>query len=314
MKKIGLIWSSVFVVAFAASAEDDTRAEFWIDLLMAEPLEEETDLWDDLRGSDVVYLGETHRLNRHHAKQVRILEEMIAGDRPVILGLEQIEARDQETLDRFNAGDIEIEKLAELIEWEKQWRNYRDYLDLVKAANAAGVRVVGLNAPLEVVRQVSQVGVDALEPSSRALLAEKIHVDDPVYERLMNHALSVHASFDPSFLRHVFEAQVSRDDHMAQSIVEALESAKGDQKPLMVVVAGSGHIQFGLGTPDRVRFRLPDLRDRIVLMSESGDLELSPQEEAMRRAVEITHEDIRFIRRPAGDYLYVKEWNHSKKD
>jgi hypothetical protein len=32
-------------------------------------------------------------------------------------------------------------------------------------------------------------------------------------------------------------------------------------------------------------------------------------EEAMRRAVQIHHRDIRFIQRPVGDYLSVKERN-----
>jgi hypothetical protein len=32
-------------------------------------------------------------------------------------------------------------------------------------------------------------------------------------------------------------------------------------------------------------------------------------EEAMRRAVQIHHRDIRFIGRPVGDYLHVKEQN-----
>ena len=294
----------------SAWAEEDNRAEFWVDLLMAEPLEDENDMWNDLRASDVIYLGETHRLDRHHSMQVQVLLKLLEGERPVILGLEQIEARDQKNVDRFNSGEIDFDQLAEAIEWKKQWRNYADYKELVESARDGGARIVGLNAPREIVRRVSREGVAALEPENRALLAEKLHTDDPVYEKLMNHALKVHAAFDPDFLRNVFHAQVARDDHMAQSIVNAIsDHEEGDAKPIGVVVAGSGHIQFGLGTPDRVRFRLPQVRDRIVLMSESGDLELTPEEKAMRRAVEIHHEDIHFIRRPAGDYLYVKEWN-----
>tara|TARA_R110002096_G_scaffold147671_27_gene307892 strand:+ start:1093 stop:2046 length:954 start_codon:yes stop_codon:yes gene_type:complete len=305
--KFGSFWIAVVFSLQSIVSGEPARSAFWIDLLSAEPVEEEEDMWNDLRESDTIFIGETHRLNRHHRMQVAILREIAKSDRPIALGLEQIEARDQSEVDRFNRGEISFEQLAEAIEWKKQWRNYMDYRELVETAREEGIAVFGLNAPLEVVRQVSQIGIDELDPSSRALLPEKIQTEDPIYEKLMNHALSVHSAFDPDFLRNVFEAQVSRDEHMAESIVAAMATLEEKGKPIGVVVAGSGHIQFGLGTPDRVRSRLPEARERIILMTESGDLELTPQEEAMRRAVTITHQDLHFIRRPAGDYLYAKE-------
>ncbi|MEM1295441.1 MAG: ChaN family lipoprotein [Verrucomicrobiota bacterium] len=305
--KIGFLWIAVLLSLQPLTGEESERSAFWIDLLSAEPVEDLEDMWKDLRESDVVFIGETHRLRRHHRMQVEILLQLVKGDRPIALGLEQIEDRNQPDIDQYNRGELDFEELAEAINWKRQWGNYLDYRELVEAAKENGVPVFGLNAPREVVRQVSQIGIKELDPSVRALLAEEIQTEDPIYERLMNHALSVHSTFDPSFLRNVFEAQVSRDDQMAESIVRAMATLEGEGKPLGVVVAGSGHIQFGLGTPDRVRSRVPNLRDRIVLMTESGDLVLTPMEEAMRRAVEITHEDIHFIRRPAGDYLYAKE-------
>ena len=72
-----------------------------------------------------------------------------------------------------------------------------------------------------------------------------------------------------------------------------------------MVVCGSGHCQFGLGTPDRVRRRLEGVRDRIVLMSESGDVKLTAAEKAMKRNISIRHRDLEFIRRPLADYLHV---------
>lgn len=305
--KSGFLWIAILSALTPALAQEPERASFWIDLLAAEPVEDLEDMWTDLRESDVIFIGETHRLKRHHRMQVEILLELVKGDRPVVLGLEQIEARDQPNVDRYNQGELDFDELAEAIDWQKQWGNYQDYRNLVETARENQVPVFGLNAPLEVVKLVSQIGIKELDPSDRALLAEEIQTEDPIYERLMNHALSVHSSFDPSFLRNVFEAQVCRDDQMAEGIVNAMATIESEKKPIGVLVAGSGHIQFGLGTPDRVRSRLPEVRDRIILMTESGDLKLTPMEEAMRRAVEITHQDIRFIGRPAGDYLYAKE-------
>jgi uncharacterized iron-regulated protein len=132
-------------------------------------------------------------------------------------------------------------------------------------------------------------------------------LEDPAYERLMDRLLAIHANFDPAFLHHVFEAQVARDETMAETIAEALKPNDNVRKPICLVVTGAGHIQFGLGTPERVRFRIPDVRDRILLMSESGDEQLTAREQSMRRSITISHQDLRFISRPAGDYLYVKE-------
>ena len=72
-----------------------------------------------------------------------------------------------------------------------------------------------------------------------------------------------------------------------------------------VVVCGSGHIEYGLGTAARVRRRMPGVKDRIVHFSESGDVELSPQELAMARPITITHEQLRELGRPIADYLHA---------
>jgi uncharacterized iron-regulated protein len=293
--------------AGASVRAGDGRAEFWVDLLKAEPVEQPEEMWTDLRESDVIYMGEIHDLERHHRMEVEVLREILKGNRPVVLGLEQIERRNQDQLDRYNAGEFSFEKLAEAINWKDQWSNYADYRPLLEAAHEGGARIVGLNAPRDVIHAIGKSGLDGLPVEERRSLAEKIHLEDPTYERLMNRLLAVHASFDPAFLRHIFEAQVARDETMAETIAQTLKPNDGAKKPICLVVTGAGHIQFGLGTPERVRFRMPDVRDRILLMSESGDEHLTPEEEAMRRAITILHQDLRFISRPAGDYLYVKE-------
>jgi hypothetical protein len=50
---------------------------------------------------------------------------------------------------------------------------------------------------------------------------------------------------------------------------------------------------------------MPKIKERVILLSESGDLELSPEELAMSREIDITHEQLRQINRPVADYLHV---------
>ena len=72
----------------------------------------------------------------------------------------------------------------------------------------------------------------------------------------------------------------------------------------MVVIAGNGHLNYGFGVPERVK-RLVDVTSRIILPSESGELQLSEAEKQQAVDIEISHEDVRFINRPIADYLSV---------
>ena len=56
---------------------------------------------------------------------------------------------------------------------------------------------------------------------------------------------------------------------------------------------------------ERVRRRLPGVTERIVLITESGELTLSAADQAASRAVTISHADVRTVGRPPGDYLRV---------
>ncbi|MEM7145126.1 MAG: ChaN family lipoprotein [Verrucomicrobiota bacterium] len=307
---VGLLWVGNLSLRAEEGAD---RASFWIDLSHAEPVTFE-EMVEDLGEVDVVFLGETHRLKRHHRLQREIVAALAETGRPLIVGLEQIESGDQAGVDRFNSGELDFEGLVEVIEWEKQWRGYENYRGLVEGVREAGGRVVGLNGPLEVIRAVGRGGVDGLSEEDRAGLPAEIFLDDPMYERLMGKLLMVHMSVDEDTLRPIFEAQASRDEAMAAALVGAIEEAKaagkdGEARPLAVVVCGAGHCQYGLGTPDRVARRLGEgeAQMRIVLMSESGDLELTDEERAMMREMEISHRDLEFIDRPVADYLHAVE-------
>ncbi len=274
---------------------------FWLDLYSGEPVSQEVVL-EDLGTADVIYLGEVHTIERHHQMQAELLGELAAtGKRSIVLGLEQLEARDQAQVDRFNRGELDFTGLAEAIGWSKKWKNYEQYREMCEVARKNGIPVRALNAPAEIIRQVSRGGgLAKLEAGLRDQLPPEIVTDDPLYEKLMTLMLSAHATMDPEKLRPVFEAQVARDESMAANVVEAAEGGK-----LVVVVCGRGHINYGLGTPARVRRRLPGHKERILLATESGELKLGPEEKAMMRKVSITHDDLRALGLPLGDYTQV---------
>lgn len=281
-----------------ALAADD----YWLDLYSGDEVSEAA-VAKDLRNAGVVYIGESHTIPRHHAIQLDVLKSLAKSGRPLALGMEQLEARNQPEIDRFNRGELDFDGLVKVIDWKKQWGNYEQYRAICEFAQRSGIPIKGLNAPRDVIRAIGRGGLKSLSSEQRKQLPRSINLKDPAYEKLMNILLSVHASMDPEMLRPIFEAQVARDETMAQNIAEARGDTKSPQT--VVVLCGSGHVRFGLGTPDRVRRRLPDVQDRILLATESGQLKMSAKEKAMSRDTGLSHADLREIGRPLGDYLKV---------
>jgi uncharacterized iron-regulated protein len=222
-----------------------------------------------------------------------------------VLCLEQLEARDQPTVDRYNRREIDFDTLAKEIDWTGKWRNYPDYRGLCEFARQHGIPIHALNAPADLIRAVNRGGgLAQLPPEQRAQLPATIVTDDPVYERLMTLQLAVHMAVDPAKLRPMFEAQVARDDMMAENVVRARRRADGPPRTAFVVL-GAGHIRFGLGTVARVRTREPEIINRMILVTESGQLQLSAADQAASRDVTISHAELRTLGQRPGDYLRV---------
>lgn len=302
LRRLAMTAALATATTFAAS----DPAEFWLDLVSGDEASHEQ-VFADLAGVDVIYVGEIHTIDRHHTVQLGVLQELAARGLHATLCLEQLPARDQPVLDRFNSGELTFDQLATELDWARQWRNYADYRALCEFARERKFPVIALNAPAALIRAVSRGGgLAQLPPEQRAQLPAEIDLDDPPYERLLTLQLAVHMAMDPAKLRPVFEAQVARDETMAEHIARARTLTGPDGRPRIAVAAlGSGHVRYGLGTPERVARRLPGVRDRIILSTESGQLKLSDAEKAAARDITITHADLRALGRPPGDYLRV---------
>jgi uncharacterized iron-regulated protein len=284
--------------------EDSRRPSLWVDVYQGEPVPYE-DVLKDLAGVRVVYLGECHALERHHEIQETVLRDLAREGVPLLLALEQMEHFQQPHLDRYNEGKIDFEELVKATSWSERWHNCRQYRPILEAAREFQIPIVALNARGETIRQVAKSGgVRQLAPRERKELPAELQLEDPLYEKLLNLELMVHMSATPETLRPIREAQICRDEMMASVLGSFLRSDHGRGRTA-VVLCGAGHVFYGLGMVSRVRRRLPKIKDRVVVLSQSGDLELSPEEEAMARDVEITHQQLRAINRPIADYLHV---------
>jgi uncharacterized iron-regulated protein len=281
-------------------------AELWLDLNQGDEVSD-ADVLADLATAGVVYVGEAHTIKRHHELQLRLLQELFLRKVPLVLCFEQLEARDQAEVDRYNRREIDFAALATAINWPKKWANYTDYQPLCEFAREHRIPIRALNAPADTIRAVSRGGgIAKLTPELRAQLPAEIFVDDPVYERLTNLELSKHMVMDPAKLRPVFEAQASRDETMAANLVAARRMETYSDKPRTAfAVMGAGHMRYGLGTAERVRRRDPGIVERLVILTDSDQGKMTDAQKAQTREVTISHADLRAVGRPPADYLRV---------
>lgn len=280
--------------------------EFWLDLAHGDEVSD-ADVLADLATAGVVFVGEAHTVQRHHELQLDLLQKLFLRQVPLVLCLEQLEARDQPAVDRYNRREIDFAALAGAIDWPNKWANYTDYRALCEFARSHRIPLRALNAPADTIRAVSRGGgIAKLPPELRAHLPAEIFTDDPGYERLMNLELAKHLALDPAKLRPVFEAQAARDETMAAAIVAARRTDTPPDRPRTAfVIVGAGHIRFGLGTAERVRRRDPAIVERLVLLTESGQGSMTDAEKAQSRDVTVSHAAVRAIARPPADYLRV---------
>ena len=170
------------------------------------------------------------------------------------LGMEMFSTQHQAVLDRWLSGKQSINDLIREL-GKEHWTNLKDYESVLTTARDLGIHVVGLNAPDDLVRKIAREGLDGLSPEERASLPEDLEQIDPLNDRLLRLRLRVHKAFEAKSLNNIVLAQALRDATMARAVVEFLNSPKG-KDTVMVVIAGSGHLNYGLGIPERVKRRL----------------------------------------------------------
>ncbi|MDH5719178.1 MAG: ChaN family lipoprotein [Spirochaetia bacterium] len=305
MRIKNIIISSLLFLCFFEFIYAESRKSFWIDLLQYEPVSYEQIVYD-LKNVDIIYFGESHRIDRHHDMHKRLLNDLCKNEkRPILLGVEQLEHKFQSDLDNYNGKKITFEKLAKDTNWKKRWGNYEDYKPIFETARTCGMKIIALNAPLEAVREIGRKGLSSLSEDEKKLIAKDIDLSDAAHKKYISLVLQVHAHMTPEKTETVYQAQVTRDETMAENMANEIRNMK--TKPLALVIAGSGHVEYGFGVPNRIKRRVPDLKHRIILFSESGDLVLTETEKAQSKSISITHDDLHFLPAPAGNYVHITE-------
>jgi uncharacterized iron-regulated protein len=246
----------------------------------------------DVATADIVLIGEQHDDANTHRLEAAILQGLLRRGRAVTVSLEMFERDVQAELDDYLAGRKAEEPFLAA---SRPWPRYAaDYKPLVELARAHGWGVIASNVPRKYASLVAKSGLDVLKTLSdgeRAFVAKDLQCPlDTYYERfsqVMNqHPAPGSEKQTDDERRAVTEryyfAQCVKDETMAESIANALTAAPGFP---VVHFTGAFHSDFGQGTVERTRRRVPGRRVSIISILPVVDLDrLAPGGEDLGRA------------------------------
>lgn len=219
-----------------------------------------------LQQATVVYLGEHHDSVADHQIQLAIIQALYATNPDLAIGMEMFQRPFQSVLDRYLVGEISEQDLVAQTEYEQRWGFPWEYYEpILRFARDHQLPVLALNAPSETVHQVARAGLDSLNPEDFRYIPPRSAIDTSnlAYRTFVNDAMGAvgsHSSYD---LDNFFAAQVVWDETMAATIAEFKQAHPDTQ---IVVLAGSGHVIYGYGIPDRVARRLGDGVSQVTVL------------------------------------------------
>src|ERR1700758_4020339 len=122
-----------------------------------ESLLDRDQLRECLQPADVILIGDYHALPAAQRFAASLLEQRaLAGDRPVVLGLETVFSRDQHILDEWWRREIDADELRQRIRFQTDWGyDWTPLYELLVTAREHGEAIYGLDCmPREDLRKI----------------------------------------------------------------------------------------------------------------------------------------------------------------
>lgn len=205
----------------------------------------------------LLLIGETHTSMEAHRVQLQVLRALHRAGRRVIVGLEMYPYTKQDALDGWREGRWTEDEFLERADWHEQWGyHWGYYREIFVFVREARLPLLALNAPREVVTAVRKTGLDELPADVRAHLPPSIdlHSDDHLtfFKASFDADDTVHGGMTDDAWRAMLSAQATWDAAMAWHALQAIEPAD-DPRAIVVVLAGSGHVAYGVGIERQAR-------------------------------------------------------------
>lgn len=211
---------------------------------------------DEVRGGDILVIGELHGMAPIQFGQLEILENLKNKGFKVSVGFEFLNYTDQTYVQSYVSGKISEEEFKSKIGWGKgtDFSYYRDQILLPQAA--LGERTIALNMPSRITRQISQQGLNSLSPADQALLPPHFTLGNSAYFERFSKVMGGHMPANK--LDDYFAAQSMWDETMAWQTVEFVKKQKNmvADNHVFVIIVGEFHVQYRGGLPDSLERRL----------------------------------------------------------
>ncbi|WP_373546525.1 ChaN family lipoprotein [Chamaesiphon sp.] len=229
-----------------------------------------------LQTANVVYLGETHDREWDHQQQLAIIQALFKHNSKLAIGMEMFQRPAQPILDRYLAGNITAAELRQQSEFDKRWGfKWEYYAPILEFAKAHRLPLIALNTPTEITRKASKQGLESLTKAELQYIPPIAEIDrtNIEYRGMISASYQQHAGIvsiaSRSFDR-FYTAQLLWDETMAERVANF---AKQNPDRQTIVLAGSSHIIYGYGIPDRVQRRLAGSKfsQKTVLLSHDVD-------------------------------------------
>jgi Uncharacterized iron-regulated protein len=204
-----------------------------------------------LAGVKLLLVGEEHTAMESHRVERRVLEELANAGRRVLIGLEMYPYVEQPSLDLWVKGKLSEKDFLSQSRWYKNWGyNWGYYRDIFLLAGQMQMPMFAINTPREVVAAVRKKGFAGLTEEEASHVPARVDTDSRDHLRLFKALLGdegMHSGMSDADWKGMFEAQCTWDATMAQNAVAARKSYADDEKAILVVLVGGGHVAYGLG-------------------------------------------------------------------
>jgi uncharacterized iron-regulated protein len=204
----------------------------------------------------IIYVGETHTNPEDHRLQLSILKELYTRDQSLVLAMEMFPREVQPLLDQYSQGLMAEGEFLQEENWEQNWGYPFDlYRGVLHWARARKLKIIGLNAPKEVVNQVAKDGLAALSAPDRNRLAAEFHPVHAEQRESLLHQYAMHPRVNIKDFETFFQAQRAWEETMAETL--AKEAASLTPGHHILVLIGKGHVAHQWSVPRLTRLRIP---------------------------------------------------------
>ncbi len=215
-----------------------------------EPFEK---IFPELLASQIILIGENHDEYSHHLFQLELIKNLHHYHPQLAIGLEMVQIPFQKYLDEFIEGKLDEREFLEKIEYYERWGyDYRLYRDIFLFAKEKKIKLLALDLPSEMIKKVFNKGIQSLSGEEKLLLPE-LDLYRPEYRVFLEEVFKKHEFHDnKTNFEYFFQAQVLRDENMAERAIEFLRKNPSYK---MVILVGKGHLLYGYGIPASLKRR-----------------------------------------------------------